>query len=343
MHSGTVVREMSRFSGRTVQGSNPLFLMTVGGLFGKLFGKGDKGSQKVIENVMADQFKERRGAFAPAVMTAYSHIAASFAGKGQPQNGVETPRQYISRIIGSFDINKDALYELIGTAELARYGDPVIGERERDRALGAQRLVQQSLDGAGTPAPPAAPAASSRFPPQGFRPWVVAPVPLNPTPYATMPPDQVFRKVERSQADVDALSAAFRTSQLPIGAKLPDDMTEFMRDSIRTEDWLGLDGFVRKAIAGPAANWRVHVEHELCTYLVEMGCRMAETRLLLDAPTRVAHELTLRAAGALAIAEGRDFVICDDIKLAVLALQVYNYKLNFGDANKALDIMPVPF
>jgi len=332
---------MTRFSGTMARLSGPMFMVAVGGLFGKLFGKGD-GAKATGNTAAADQAGER-GPFAPVVMKAYSQIASSFAGKGQPQNGVETPRQYIARIIGSFDINKDALYELIGTAELARYGDPVIGEKERDRAHSALQLVQQSLDGAGTPAPSAGPAASSRFPPQGFRPWVVAPVPLNPTPYATMPPDQVFRQVERSPGDINTLAAAFRTSQLPPGAKLPEDMVDFMRDSIRTEDWLGLDGFVRKAIAGPAASWRVHVEKELCTYLVEMGCRMAETRLLLEAPTRIAHELTLRAAGALAIAEGRDFVIADDIKLAVLALQVYNYKMNFGDANKALDIMPVPF
>jgi len=333
---------MSWFSGTRTR-CNPLWpFLSVGGLFGKLFSK-DKGSQKVIEKGSADQFKERRGEFAPIIMKAYSELQASFAGKGQPQNEVESPRQFVARVIGSFNINKDALYELIGVAELARYGDPIVGERERDRALSALRLVKYSLDGAGSAAPPPGQPAPSRFPPTGFRPWVVAPTPINPIPYSSLPPEMVFRQVERSMVDRDSLVVSFRSGQLPPGAKFPDETVDMMRDCIRTEDFLGLDGFLRKAVDGPAAQWRVHVETELCTYLVEMGCRMAETRLLLAAPPRVAHELTLRAAGVLAVAEGRDFVITDDIKLAVLALQVYNYKMNFGDANKALDMMPVPF
>ena len=99
----------------------------------------------------------------------------------------------------------------------------------------------------------------------------------------------------------------------------------------------------RGEIFGPAANSKLYFDRPLATWIMEWGYQMADTKLLVHPPTVDAHQRMVHGACIMAIAEKRDFIMPDDIKLAILALSSEIYQISPAESMRRLETIPIPY
>ncbi len=93
----------------------------------------------VAETVLADAAAQvaalRAGTPSNAIIACWQRLETAIAGAGRPAYDWETPTEVTEAVLAEFDVDRDALADLLGLYREARFSRHPLGEPERDRAL----------------------------------------------------------------------------------------------------------------------------------------------------------------------------------------------------------------
>jgi hypothetical protein len=285
--------------------------------------------------------------YALVIHKAYEKLEENFmAGAGFQRQVSETVRQHYRRIEAGLQVDSTALYDFMEKVESARYSDRAMNEADRNVAILALRAVAYSLEPYRLPPQKRdvvlAEMAANREktgsrPPK--RPWVVAP--------ALTPPESWLGLVESGVAGLDERAVeAFHNSlgpKKPIPAPLPDDTIEQIKTAMAGFRWAPLSGLMADQMAGPMSKGRLFIDRSLAKYMLEFGRRLKAAGKAGTEPPWDAQLKWLAAAQVLAVAEGRDFVVPDDLKVAILLEPAHKaFRVSGADALRVLDGVAVP-
>jgi hypothetical protein len=162
---------------------------------------------------------------------------------------------------------------------------------------------------------------------------------LNPQPVVSEHPKAVKRNRKQDCAFV---LAPFQRPVIPPAAKLHPDAARSVQSLVTREDYFGLGQLLSEMLNTPEGTWRVHVDKSLGTYLFEIVDKLMSKGLLLKEPTLEGYDRLLMAACIIARSKGRDFVVPDYIKLAVLALGIAEWHLSEDGIISIMDKVAVP-
>jgi len=238
---------------------------------------------------------------------------------GARQDG-ETIRQYFQRLASSVPLDGKALVDFQAQFEQARYSQMVMGEADRGRAINALRAVQYSLEK--ILPPKGGPASAAGAPPAGSQPpvqqhpkyWVVPP-PVMPAQAPLAGPGKVPAPVE--PADVAAFYKMIGPKNA-VAVQMPAETIAEMKLAVAGANWAHLGELVEAEVSGPAGKCRLHLDITFARYMLEFGRALKEAGKAGTDPPWDAHRKWLAAAQVLAVAEGRDYILPDDLKVAML-------------------------
>jgi len=178
--------------------------------------------------------------------------------------------------------------------------------------------------------------------PTGFNGWLFILTSgglLDPEPIVNEPHKTVRR---RRKQDCALVLAPFQRPVIPPAAKLHPELAQKVQWHVMHEDHKGLGELLGGMLSTPEGTWRVHVDKSLGTYLFDIMDRLQSNGLLRRAPVLEAYDRLLMAACIIARSKGRDFVVPDYIKLAVLAIGVAEWNLSEDGINSIMDKVAVP-
>lgn len=279
------------------------------------------------------------------IFKAYERMAMNLERYCCARRDAETIRQYFQRLASSVPLDVNALVDFQAQFEQARYSQMPMGEADRGRAINALRAVQYSLEKLGPPPRQTAKNAGAALP-AGSQPplqqhpkyWVVPP-PLMPVQGSPAGPGPVHAPV--GPADV----AAFYRMIGPKNAtaeQMPAEAIAEMKDLVAQWKWARLAELVESALAGPAGKCRLHLDITSARYMLEFGRALKETGKVGADPQWDAHLKWLAAAQVLSLAEGRDYLLPDDLKVAMLLGPVAKaFHITAAEAIPALERVPV--
>ncbi len=269
-----------------------------------------------------------------------------FAGAGFQRARSESIRQYYRRAENGLQLDSRALYDFLEKVEAARYSDRVMNEGDRNAGIMALRAVAYSLEPYHLPEARRAAALAERIAQREqhpsrptTRPWVVAP--------ALSPPEEWLGVAESGAAGLDERAVeAFHNAigpRKPAPPPPPADIMEEMKAAIAGFKWARLSELVASQMDGPAGKGRLFIDRSLARYMLEFGRRLKAAGKAGTDPPWDAHLKWLAAAQVLAAAEGRDFLVPDDLKVAMpLGPALQAFRVSGADALRVLDGVPVP-
>jgi hypothetical protein len=305
-----------------------------------LFGGGYKG--KVAQTRRAYYGSIEGNEYQVIIFKAHGKIAGNIARYGYTRHDRETLRQFFRMLQAALPVDKKAMWDFCTIVEQARYSDRAMGEPDRDKAIQAIRAIQYSLekviltadqlrmiqDGR-VEAPDPARVASE--PAQDL--WVISPhpgkwiVPGKERKYtfAVLPRDK----------NKDALLKAFGAKALGIGCPLPPGEVSDLQRLLETGDFDHLGS--RLIELGGNQGWRVFVSPSLASFLLEFQQRAQEAAFLRKSPSMADLVVVLKAAQMLSMAEGRDYMVPDDVKIAIMSAGPLACHMDGKDARFLLD------
>lgn len=307
----------------------------------------EKALTAELESVFAT-----KNEYALVIFKAYRKMAANLSRFGCGRHGCETVRQHLRRVAASLPIDKKALEDFQAQFELARYSSNVMGEEDRDRAIIALRAVHFSLEKATlSPQQLAMLAAKTGAPdsedlrsPPGPVPdllhnmWVLPP----PAFSGGKPPENpAAAHVPVAPAEVSGLYKMFGPEN-PASERPPAESIVEMKLAAAGANWARLGELVEEGAAGPAGKCRLHLDLTFARYMLEFGRALKEAGKAGADPPWDAHRKWLAAAQVLAVAEGRDYLVPDDLKVAMLLGTVSRaFRIAPADALMVMDKVPV--
>jgi hypothetical protein len=278
-----------------------------------------------------DEKPVRNENYVSAILYGDRKLRAFLKWKGLQKDAAETGRQFFRRVEQTMAVDLIALYEFMYCVEEARFSNHPVNKRERDRCIIYFRKVNSSL---GKPQ-----SGSGNI---MIRPWVVPP-PFGTFGMPTTPWNPNSFCVPRSEQERNALIEKISSQRTSIGSLLGNEIIEKIKNDILSGNYLDLSKILREQLRGPTANSKLFFDRPLATWIMEWGYQMADTKLLVPPPTVDAHQRMVHGACILAIAERRDFVIPDDIKLAILALSSEIYQISPAESMRLLETIPIPY
>ena len=282
------------------------------------------------------------------VLKAYRKLEANLQRYGVIRLERETVRQFLARVPEHLPLDKQALRDLLNVFERARYSEGPCGEEERGAAVNALRAIQYSLEKiiltqeqlaylaemAEVGSDPIEPSQATK---EQMALWVVAPFVAGPVRVEAEPGGKYRELVPPRDGGRDELLKMLGPAGATADARLPDIHVVRLKDLVGKGDFAGLGRFLLELDGGSAKGWRVRVDPALASYLLEFAQRLSETGRLRHQPVPKDSFVVLLAATVLAIADGRDFLVPDDLKLALYAAGPLVYHANLKDVKKVLD------
>ncbi len=272
------------------------------------------------------------------VMKAFQKLAADLSHQNDfiaPQYS-ETYRQYFVKVERYKKLPASDLYGFLQILETACYSRQDVGEEGKIRVIGHLRAIEMSFDGSDE-TNGKGPLTSPNGTPKE-RPEIVAP------PLRNLPDLDHYREIEgaRDNApdELSALESALRPKE---GAKLapsPPGILERIKNEVKGANMKGL----REAFGEiqDAEVKDVHFAPSMLRYVLELKYRTLE---LFGMKWRNEVPLSaklVRDAQRLAMADGRGFVVPDDIKLSFLSQSDIELPINIPRREDVLDSASVP-
>jgi hypothetical protein len=128
----------------------------------------------------------------------------------------------------------------------------------------------------------------------------------------------------------------------PAAERPPAESIVEMKLAVEGGKWPRLGELVEACLAGPAGRCRLHLDITFARYMLEFGRALKETGEAGADPPWDAHRKWLSAAQVLAVAEGRDYLVPDDLKVAMLLGTVSRaFRIAPADAQIVMDKVPV--
>lgn len=129
---------------------------------------------------------------------------------------------------------------------------------------------------------------------------------------------------------------------IPPAAKLGPDVARRIQYFVTREDHGSLGQMLSEMLGTPEGTWRVHVDKTLGVYLFDIVAKLVNRGALRTEPPLDGYDRLLMAACIIARSKGRDFVVPDYIKLAVLALGIAEWRLTEEAIITVMDRVAVP-
>jgi len=245
----------------------------------------------------------------------------------------QTARQLFCRVARELPVDRTALETLRTLYEKARYTDQELDKGHLKTAIEALRKIEHDFDelrikleqeglplekafGTEPLAKAARKLAEERHkgePEPGF--WVVA------------PESAAFSKSQEGQRprsaplyrdqDKEAVLREFGAMNMPPGPGLPDSAVDPIYKAIADRDLRRVGELILEQAGGAVRDRRVHVDPSLVSYLLEFERREQEAGNLPPAISKASRLKVLLASQVLVIAEGRDYLVPDDLKVAL--------------------------
>jgi hypothetical protein len=258
----------------------------------------------------------------------------------------ETVRQYCQRAETRFKPDGKALYDFSNIVEEARYSDRVMTEEDRNRCINAFRAFAYSIEPYRLPPEQRAAKLAEmadrmkqRPSEPTKRPWVIAPPLTPPESWRAVPR---YSELGRDERAIAGLYQAIGPKK-PAPSSLPAELFDEMKSSVAGYKWARLGDLVEGQLDGPAGKCRLFVDGSFPRYMLEFGRRLKASGKVGTDPPWDAHLKWLAAAQVLAMAEVRDYLVPDDLKVAMLLGPVLqSFRVSGPDALAVLDGVPVP-
>jgi hypothetical protein len=282
------------------------------------------------------------------IFKAYERLATNLKRYGLIRKESETVRQFLARVPEHQPIDKAELRDFLDIFEKARYSDRPCGENERSLAIGSLRGLQYSLEQikftqeqlaelaekAQIGADPIEPTPATK---QTMNLWVVAPFVPGPVVVKADPVAKYRELVMPRDGGKDELIRMLGPANAGPDARLPDIYIVRLKKLLGNGDSAGLGQFLLELAGGLAKGWRARVDPSLVSYLLEFEQRLSESGRFRRQPRLDDSVAILRASTVLAIADGRDFLVPDDLKLALLGAGPFVYHTDLRDVMFVLD------
>jgi len=282
------------------------------------------------------------------IFKAYQRLEANLQRYGVIRLGNETVRQFLLRVPEHFPVDKKALRDFLEVFERARYSDHPCGEKERADAINALRAIQYSLEkvvltqkqlealvemaqeGAAPIEPTPATVGAMGL-------WLSAPFVAGPVQVNADPAGKYRPLVPPRDKGKEELLGKLGPSNVTAATRLPKEEVERLSGLVAGKNYAGLGTRLLELAGGPAKGWRVRVEPSLVSYLLEFVARSEEAGRLRMKPGLDDSMVILLASTVLAVADGRDYLVPDDLKLALVSAGPLVYHAEMREIRMVLD------
>ena len=305
-----------------------------------MFGRGYRG--KVVGTMRAFDGLVEGNEFQAVIFKAHRKLAANLARYGYKRHDWETIRLFFRMLQVALPVDRRALWDFCKKLEEARYSDRMMGQQDLYSAVNALRAIQYSLekviltleqlrkiqdsqveelDAARVAAEPAEDL------------WVIAP---HVAKWSVLEPGRKYRFVVFPRdKNKEALLREFGSKNMAGGTALPAGDVAGLRKLLDAGDFPHLGSRLNE-LSGRDGR-RVHISSALASYLLEFQQRAQEAGSSRTSPSIGQLLPILRAAQVLSMAEGRDFMVPDDLKLAMLSVGPQACHMSDRDVRFLLD------
>jgi len=267
--------------------------------------------------------------FTAIILRAHQKLALHFSRYGIEMLPEETYRQYFSRVIQGIDgIDILLIEEWTSRIEEATYSNHPLGEEEKEMAIVTLRRIEKNLDGI----PLGFRASKASFP----HIWLIPP-PIGSVRFEKkmFPQDPTIRSDRKY--DLHRLRG-----QVVQGIDLVLDKNDLVSifEAVRTRNHRSLGRIIDLWDHEPIL--KMHYSNHVLLYILEIGYRMRETLRVNTYHLDGLRSFLISGAGILAMADLRDYVIPDDVKICTFAFMSTELMLDDHMASKMLDSVQVP-
>jgi hypothetical protein len=270
-----------------------------------------------------------------------------------PLDEAETPRQFFKKAGDGLPVDQSSLEVIRIAHEWARYTEKDVQKKHLDAAIAAYKIIDRQLgkledelakqgampdDGWKAEAVASAGRKLSKSEEGvasagGF--WVVAP---------RIQGSEVKRPALKLRPagpahdlDKGAVLEAFGEQVPPRDFCLPAELADTIKSLLAGGELVRLGEVLLERGEAAADYWRVHVDSSLVSYLLEFEHRAGENGLI-SMPTRPERrQKILKAAQVFSLAESRDYLVPDDLKIALYCAGPIVYGMEKGKIGYILD------
>ncbi len=263
--------------------------------------------KKIRSRKFHDKYRfEMKDPYSYIILQASQKLGAHLNRYGIEPRFQETSRQYLVRASQLEGIDDKALLQFLLILEEVQYSDHKIGEDHKNRAIGTLRSIEKSLERS---------SGEIRKEKMPIGDLIIIPPPMISEYYDDLryPESMELRKDrgERSRSIHDQFSTSEKHPERQ--GTIP---TDILMNFFRGEDNDFIKGIMEE-VEDPKKDG-IWLSMTVSYYILEIFYRMIETNILPDDKAKEYLNRMILYSKSLAKVEPRDYVIPDDVKIAII-------------------------